>query len=233
MNGFLVSLLYKNSPSDLRMIMVDPKRVELGIYHGIPHLLAPVITDADKALNALKWSVTEMLSRYDLLQKQRARNIAEYNRKVTKKDRLPNIVIVIDELADLMMSGNKKEVEMSIARIAQMARAVGMHLVIATQRPSVDVITGLIKANIPSRIAFTVASLVDSRTILDRAGAEDLLGYGDMLYAPSGSLAPERIQGVLVETEEVESIVHHVRRTIDPAMLEELYDESITMGEKS
>ncbi len=233
MNGFLMSLLYKNSPSDLRMIMIDPKRVELGIYNGIPHLLTPVINDPDKALNALKWGVGEMLRRYDLLQKMRVRNLAEYNAKVDRKSRMPNIVIVIDELADLMMSGNKKEVETTIARIAQMARAVGMHLIIATQRPSVDVITGLIKANVPSRIAFTVASLVDSRTVLDRGGAEDLLGYGDMLYSPSGSPAPERIQGVLVTTEETEGVVNHIRRTIDPAMLEELYDASIVEGEKT
>ncbi len=227
MNGFLMSLLYKNSPSDLRLILIDPKRVELGIYNGIPHLLTPVINEPDKALNALKWSVTEMIRRYDVLNSSKVRNLGEYNVKVAKKDRMPNIVIVIDELADLMMSGNKKEVENTIARIAQMARAVGMHLIVATQRPSVDVITGLIKANIPSRIAFTVASLMDSRTILDRMGAEDLLGNGDMLYSPSGSMSPERIQGVYVSTEEVESVVNHIKRTIDPAMLEEIYDTSI------
>ena len=158
------------------MIMVDPKRVELSVYNGIPHLLVPVINHPDKALNALKWSVAEMVRRYDLLTDARCRNVGEYNERVSKKEKLPNIAIVIDELADLMMSGNKKDVENAIARIAQMARAVGMHLIVATQRPSVDVITGLIKANIPSRIAFTVASQVDSRTILDRIGAEDLLG---------------------------------------------------------
>lgn len=176
MNGFLISLLLRNSPAELRMIMVDPKRVELGVYNGIPHLLAPVINHPDKALNALKWCVAEMIRRYDLLTEARARNLGEYNAKVGKEEKMPAIVIVIDELADLMMSGNKKEVENAIARIAQMARAVGIHLIVATQRPSVDVITGLIKANIPSRIAFTVASQVDSRTILDRVGAEDLLG---------------------------------------------------------
>jgi S-DNA-T family DNA segregation ATPase FtsK/SpoIIIE len=158
MNGFLVSLLYKFSPSELKMIMVDPKRVELSVYNGIPHLLTPVITNPDKALNALKWCVAEMLRRYDLATSVNARNLREYNAKVDEADKLPYIVFVIDELADLMMSGNKKEVESSIARIAQMARAVGIHLIVATQRPSVDVITGLIKANIPSRIAFTVAS---------------------------------------------------------------------------
>lgn len=176
MNGFLLSLLYKNSPETLRLLMVDPKRVELGIYNGIPHLLAPVINTPDKALNALKWAVAEMMRRYDLLQQAACRNLEEFNKKKSRKDRMPNIVIVIDELADLMMSGAKKDVENSIVRIAQMARAVGMHLIVATQRPSVDVITGLIKANIPSRVAFTVASQVDSRTILDKVGAEDLLG---------------------------------------------------------
>lgn len=176
MNGFLISLLLRNSPQELRLIMVDPKRVELGIYNGIPHLLTPVINHPDKALNALKWCVTEMIRRYDLLTEMNCRNLGEYNKKVHDDERMPAMVIVIDELADLMMSGNKKDVENAIARIAQMARAVGMHLIVATQRPSVDVITGLIKANIPSRVAFTVASQVDSRTILDRIGAEDLLG---------------------------------------------------------
>lgn len=176
MNGFLISMLYRFSPSELKMILVDPKRVELSVYNGIPHLLTPVITNPDKALNALKWAVAEMLRRYDMATSVKARNLKEYNDKVEKNERLPYIVIVIDELADLMMSGNKKEVEASIARIAQMARAVGMHLIVATQRPSVDVITGLIKANIPSRIAFTVASQIDSRTVIDGIGAEDLLG---------------------------------------------------------
>jgi len=148
--------------------MIDPKRVELSIYNGIPHLLTPVITNPEKAFNSLKWAVAEMLRRYDLATKVNARNLTEYNKKVSKSEKLPYIVIVIDELADLMMSGQKKEVEGSIARIAQMARAVGMHLIVATQRPSVDVITGLIKANIPSRIAFTVASQIDSRTVLDK-----------------------------------------------------------------
>jgi DNA segregation ATPase FtsK/SpoIIIE, S-DNA-T family len=232
MNGFLMSLLFKHSPSNLRMILIDPKRVELGIYNGIPHLLTPVINEPDKALNSLKWSVAEMIRRYDILNGTKVRNLAEYNAKVGKKDKMPFIVIVIDELADLMMSGNKKEVENAIARIAQMARAVGMHLIVATQRPSVDVITGLIKANIPSRIAFTVASLTDSRTILDRMGAEDLLGNGDLLYSPSGSMSPERIQGVYVSTEEVESVVNFVKRTIDPDMLEDIYDASIVEGDR-
>ncbi|EKD66799.1 MAG: hypothetical protein ACD_49C00009G0024 [uncultured bacterium (gcode 4)] len=233
MNWFILSLLYKNSPDMLRMIMIDPKRVELGIYNGIPHLLTPVINDAEKALNSLKWAIAEMMRRYDILTQTRSRNIEEYNKKVHKKDKLPNIVIIIDELADLMMRGNKKEVEWSIVRIAQMARAVGMHLIVATQRPSVDVITGLIKANIPSRIAFTVASLVDSRTIIDKMWAEDLLGKWDMLYSPSGSVDAERMQWVYVETDEVESVVNHIKRTIDPAMLENIYDKSIVEWETS
>jgi DNA segregation ATPase FtsK/SpoIIIE, S-DNA-T family len=227
MNGFLLSLLYKNTPSDLRLIMVDPKQVELGIYDGIPHLLTPVINSPDKALNALKWCVAEMERRLTTFKWVNARNLEEFNQKVNTKDQMPVIVIVIDELADLMMSGNKKEVESAITRIAQKARAAWLHLILATQRPSVDVITGLIKANVPSRAAFTVASQVDSRTILDNIGAEDLLGRGDMLYFPTGAMASSRIQWVLVETDEVERVVNHIKRTIDPAMLEEIYDYSI------
>jgi len=233
MNGFLISMLYKFSPSELKLIMVDPKRVELSVYNGIPHLLTPVITNPEKALNALKWSVAEMMRRYDLSTKVNARNIKEYNAKVSKQEKLPYIVIVIDELADLMMSGQKKEVEANIARIAQMARAVGMHLIVATQRPSVDVITGLIKANVPSRIGFTVASQVDSRTILDRIGAEDLLGRGDMLYAPTGSLEPERVQGVLVETDEIEAVVNQIKLTIDPDMVKNMQDPTIADGKSN
>ncbi len=222
MNWFLVSMLYKFSPSELKMIMVDPKRVELSVYNWIPHLLTPVITNPDKALNALKWCVAEMLRRYDLATKVKARNLKEYNAKVEKSEKLPYIVFVVDELADLMMSGNKKEVEQSIARIAQMARAVWIHLIIATQRPSVDVITWLIKANVPSRIAFTVASQIDSRTVIDKAWAEDLLGRWDMLYYPTGSLAPERVQWVLVETHEVEAVVNKLKLTVDPDMIKNM-----------
>jgi DNA segregation ATPase FtsK/SpoIIIE, S-DNA-T family len=232
MNWFILSLLYKNAPSDLRMIMVDPKQVELWVYDGIPHLLTPVINSPDKALNALKWAVAEMERRYSTLKPMNARNLEEYNAKVSPKDRMPVIVIIIDELADLMMSGNKKEVEGAVTRIAQKARAVGLHMILATQRPSVDVITGLIKANVPSRVAFTVASQVDSRTILDSIGAEDLLGRGDMLYFPTGAMASTRIQWVLVETDEIERVVHHIKRTIDPAMLEEIYDNSIVDGDR-
>lgn len=232
MNGFILSLLYKNTPSELRMIMVDPKQVELGIYDGIPHLLTPVINSPDKALNALKWWVAEMERRYSTLKPVNARNLEEYNAKVTGKDKMPVIVIIIDELADLMMSGNKKEVESAITRIAQKARAVWIHMVLATQRPSVDVITGLIKANVPSRVAFTVASQVDSRTVLDQIWAEDLLGRGDMLYFPTGAMATTRVQWVLVETDEVERVVNHIKRTIDPAMLEDIYDKSIVDGDR-
>ena len=222
MNGFLISMLYKFSPSELKLIMVDPKRVELSVYNGIPHLLTPVITNPDKALNALKWCVAEMLRRYDLATKVNARNLKEYNEKMQKNDRLPYIVMVIDELADLMMSWNKKEVESSIARVAQMARAVWIHLIIATQRPSVDVITWLIKANIPSRIAFTVASQIDSRTVIDQAWAEDLLGRWDMLYAPTWAIEPERVQWVFVETVEIEAVVNKLKLTIDPDMINNL-----------
>ena len=233
MNGFLISMLYKFSPSELKMIMIDPKRVELSVYNGIPHLLTPVITNPEKALNSLKWAVAEMLRRYDLATWVNARNLKEYNAKVSKEQKLPYIVIVIDELADLMMSGQKKEVEGSIARIAQMARAVGMHLIVATQRPSVDVITGLIKANIPSRIAFTVASQIDSRTVIDKMGAEDLLGRGDMLYYPTGELEPSRVQWVLVEWSEIERIVNELKLTIDPDMLKNLQDPEIANGKSS
>jgi len=233
MNGFLISLLLRNSPAELRMIMVDPKRVELGVYNGIPHLLAPVINDAEKALNALKWSVAEMIRRYDLLTEVRARNLSEYNEKVSKEEKMPAIVIVIDELAELMMSGNKKDVENAIARIAQMARAVGMHLIVATQRPSVNVITGLIKANIPSRIAFTVPSQIDSRTILDRVGAEDLLWRWDMLYSPSGVMEPERVQGVFIKTEEVEAVIHFIKMHTDAETAANMYDMSIVEWPKN
>jgi len=222
MNGFIISMLYKFSPSELKMIMVDPKRVELSIYNGIPHLYTPVITNPDKALNALKWCVAEMLRRYDLATKVNARNLKEYNEKMNKENRLPYIVMIIDELADLMMSWNKKEVEASIARIAQMARAVWMHLIVATQRPSVDVITWLIKANIPSRIAFTVASQIDSRTVIDQAWAEDLLGRWDMLYNPTWFIEPVRVQWVFVETFEVEAVVNKLKMTVDPDMINNL-----------
>ncbi len=233
MNWFIISMLYKFSPSELKMILIDPKMVELSIYNWIPHLLTPVITNPDKALNSLKWAVAEMLRRYDLAKSINARNLKEYNAKVKKDEKLPYIVIIVDELADLMMSWNKKEVEWSIARIAQMARAVWMHLIVATQRPSVDVITWLIKANVPSRISFTVASQIDSRTILDKAWAEDLLWRWDMLYLPTWVLEPVRVQWVLVETPEIEDIVNELKLTVDPDMINNLYDDSIVNGKSN
>ncbi len=225
MNALLMSLIYQNGPEDLKLIMIDPKRVELDLYNGIPHLLTPVITEPEKAAIALRWTVAEMTRRYKLLSSARQRNIADYMAAMGSDDvgeRLPKIVVVIDELADLMMTA-KSEVEASICRIAQMARAVGIHLVIATQRPSVDVITGLIKANIPSRISFAVSSQIDSRTILDAVGAEDLLGRGDMLYLPGGMSKPLRVQGIFVSTEEIERVTNHAKVTMPPQ-----YDEGIT-----
>lgn len=225
MNALLMSLIYQNGPEDLKLIMIDPKRVELDLYNGIPHLLTPVITEPEKAAIALRWTVAEMTRRYKLLSGARQRNIADYMAALGADDvaeRLPKIVVVIDELADLMMTA-KSEVEASICRIAQMARAVGIHLVIATQRPSVDVITGLIKANIPSRISFAVSSQIDSRTILDAVGAEDLLGRGDMLYLPGGMSKPLRVQGIFVSTEEIERVTNHAKVTMPPQ-----YDEGIT-----
>lgn len=224
MNTFLCALLYQNSPQDLRLIMIDPKRVELSSYNNIPHLLTPVITDPEKAAISLRWVVAEMTRRYGELQDKRVRNVQEYNDldKITKMSR---IVVVVDELADLMMAAGK-EVEASICRIAQMARAVGIHLIIATQRPSVDVITGLIKANIPCRIAFAVSSSIDSRTILDGIGAEDLVGRGDMLYLPPGKNKPVRIQGIFVSTDEIERITNRVKLTVEPD-----YNENITSNE--
>lgn len=220
MNTFLLSLLYQNSPRDLRFIMIDPKMVELGFYNGISHLLTPVITETEKAVSALRWAVSEMNRRYRVLNEKRYRNILEYNEE--EEDKMSTIVIVIDELADMMMRGAKKETEALICRLAQMARAVGMHLIIATQRPSVDVITGIIKANIPTRIAFSVTAGVDSRTVIDNYGAEDLLGQGDMLYLPGGMSGPIRIQGVWVSTKEIERVTNNIKLTMDPE-----YDDDI------
>ncbi|MBU1018460.1 MAG: DNA translocase FtsK 4TM domain-containing protein [Patescibacteria group bacterium] len=225
MNAFLISFLYNNSPKDLKMIMVDPKRVELNNYNGIPHLITPVITEPDKAATALRWAVAEMTRRYRVCAEARHRNIDDYNADRKIKETMPKIVIVIDELADMMMVA-KQEVEASICRIAQMARAVGMHLLIATQRPSVDVITGLIKANIPARIAFTVASSIDSRTIIDGIGAEDLLGNGDMLYLGGTTGKPSRVQGVFVGSKEIEKITNKIKIGFDPT-----YDETVTSKE--
>ncbi len=226
-NAFLLSMLYKFSPSELKLILIDPKIVELSVYNWIPHLLTPVITKPEKALNSLKWCVAEMLRRYDLERQVWARNVEEYNDKVSKDKKLPYIVIVLDELADLMMSGDKKEVEWNITRIAQMSRAVWMHLIIATQRPSVNIITWVIKANVPSRVAFTVSSQIDSQTILWKKWAEDLLWMWDMLYFPTWVLEPERVQWVFVETHEVEAVINKLKLTIDPDMLNNLQDDAI------
>lgn len=212
MNTFLLALLFQNAPHELKFILIDPKRVELMPYDGIPHLLTPVITEAEKALQAFRWAVAEMGRRLRRFSETRVRNIDEFNEKQTREeDMLPRIVIVIDELADLMMRQFRRDTETMITRIAQMARAVGMHLVIATQRPSVDVITGLIKANVPTRIAFRTVSAVDSRTIIDSIGAEDLLGKGDMLYLTATTPKPLRIQGIYVSTKEVERVIHAVK----------------------
>ncbi|MBI4435669.1 DNA translocase FtsK [Candidatus Uhrbacteria bacterium] len=213
LNTLIVSWLYQNGPDDLKLILVDPKRVELTAYNGIPHLLVPPIVSVDDTINALKWTVREMERRLDLLSKVGARNIEGYNEK--SQERMPRIVVVIDELADLM-SASGREVEGAIVRIAQMARAVGIHLVVATQRPSVDVITGLIKANVPGRIAFAVASQTDSRTILDQSGAEKLLGRGDMLFTSADVAKPKRLQGAFISPNEVEEVVKFLRRRGEP-----------------
>lgn len=211
-NTIITSILYKATPDEVKLIMVDPKVVELGVYNGIPHLLIPVVTDPKKAAGALNWAVGEMMRRYALFAETGSRNLAGYNELMVKNSepKLPQLVIIIDELADLMMVA-AKEVEDYICRLAQLARAAGIHLIIATQRPSVDVITGLIKANIPSRIAFAVSSQVDSRTILDKGGAEKLLGKGDMLYHPTGLSNALRVQGAFVSDSEIESLVTFVK----------------------
>jgi len=212
-NTLIASIIYKADPNDVKLLMVDPKVVELGIYNGIPHLLIPVVTEPRRASGALYWAVQEMLRRYSLFADNNVRDIKGYNEMIKSsgsENTLPHIVIIIDELADLMMVA-PKEVEDSICRLAQMARAAGMHLVIATQRPSVDVITGLIKANVPSRIAFAVSSSIDSRTILDSGGAEKLLGRGDMLFKPVGANKPLRIQGAFIDDKEVERLVEFIK----------------------
>ena len=212
-NTLIASIIYKAKPSEVKLVMVDPKVVELSVYNGIPHLLIPVVTDPKKAAGALAWAVQEMVNRYSLFASKNVRDIKGYNAALEGEGeghKLPQIVIIIDELSDLMMV-SPKDVEDSICRLAQMARAAGMHLVIATQRPSVDVITGIIKANVPSRISFAVSSQVDSRTILDMAGAEKLLGKGDMLFYPSGAPKPTRIQGAFISDKEVEKIVDFVK----------------------
>lgn len=222
-NAILVNLLYRNSPAELRLLLIDPKRVEFVEYNGIPHLLTNVITDTDKTISALRWAVAEMERRYQVLSSNNRRNIDAFNDDLPEgQDKMPYLVIVVDELADLMTQA-ANEVETSIVRLAQMARAVGIHLIVATQRPSVDVITGLIKANIPSRIAFAVASMTDSRTIIDQGGAEKLLGKGDMLFLSVDQPQPRRIQGVFLQDKEIREVAEHIKKQA-PAM----YDDSIT-----
>ena len=237
-NSMLISLLYKSTPEEVRLIMVDPKMVELGNYNGIPHLLIPVVTDPKKAAGALNWAVGEMERRYKLFADHQVRNLVGYNDLMRSEKAkaeqtedghpeqyqvLPQIVIVIDELADLMMVA-AKEVENSICRIAQKARAAGMHLVVATQRPSADVITGIMKANIPSRIAFAVASQIESRIILDTTGAEKLIGKGDMLYAPLGEGKPTRVQGCFISNEEIEAVIARIKETSTAEYSEEILE---------
>ncbi|HZW22139.1 DNA translocase FtsK, partial [Noviherbaspirillum sp.] len=247
-NAMILSLLYKATPEDVRLIMIDPKMLELSVYDGIPHLLAPVVTDMKLAANALTWCVAEMEKRYRLMSALGVRNLAGFNQKI-KDGRaagklvknpfsltpdapeplstLPTIVVVIDELADLMMVAGKK-IEELIARLAQKARAAGIHLILATQRPSVDVITGLIKANIPTRVAFQVSSKIDSRTVLDQMGAETLLGHGDMLFLPPGSGYPQRVHGAFVSDEEVHRVVEYLKQFGEPE-----YEEAILAGAPS
>ena len=249
-NAMILSLLYKATPDQVRMIMIDPKMLELSVYEDIPHLLTPVVTDMKEAANALRWCVAEMERRYPLMAAMGVRNITGYNKKVKEAiDRgepiidptvdlvdgeppvilepLPFIVVVIDELADMMMVVGK-QVEELIARLAQKARASGIHLILATQRPSVDVITGLIKANIPTRISFQVSSRIDSRTILDQMGAEQLLGQGDMLYLPPGTSIPERVHGAFVDDHEVHAVVEHLKKNSAPNYLEEIIQEAVS-----
>ncbi len=226
LNSLLLSLLYKSTPEQVRLIMIDPKMVELGIYNGIPHLFVPVVTDPKKAAGALQWAVVEMLKRYRLFSEAGVRDLAGYNahQKKIGGETMPQVVIVVDELADLMLVASK-DVEESICRVAQMGRASGMHLIIATQRPSADVITGLMKANIPSRIAFAVSSAMESRIILDAAGAEKLIGMGDMLYSPLGSGKPMRIQGAYVSDEEREDVIDFIKRSSAPEYSEDILEQ--------
>ena len=223
-NTILTSILMKALPDQVKLILIDPKMVELSVYNGVPHLLIPVVTDAKLAANALSKAVKEMERRYKLFAAAGARNMSEFNEKVRLNNQdkskppmkpLPYILVVVDELSDLMMVGGR-DVEGAIVRLGQMARAAGIHMILATQRPSVDVITGLIKANVPSRISFAVSSGIDSRTILDQTGAEKLLGRGDMLYMPVGASKPERIQGAYVSSHEVENIISWVKKQQKP-----------------
>ncbi|MCF8168343.1 MAG: DNA translocase FtsK, partial [Rhodoferax sp.] len=250
-NAMILSLLYKAEARDVRLLMIDPKMLEMSFYEGIPHLIAPVVTDMKQAAYGLAWCVAEMERRYKLLSKLGVRNLAGYNAKIDEAkareefiynpfsltpespeplDRLPHLVVVIDELADLMMVIGKK-IEELIARLAQKARAAGIHLILATQRPSVDVITGLIKANIPTRIAFQVSSKIDSRTILDQMGAEALLGMGDMLYMPSGTGLPIRVHGAFVSDDEVHRVVAYLKSQGEPDYIEGVLEGGTTDGD--
>jgi len=250
-NAMILSLLYKAEPKDVRLLMIDPKMLEMSVYEGIPHLLAPVVTDMKQAANGLNWCVAEMERRYKLMSKAGVRNLAGFNQKIddakargefiynpfslTPEDpepleRLPYIVVIIDELADLMMVVGKK-IEELIARLAQKARAAGIHLILATQRPSVDVITGLIKANIPTRIAFQVSSKIDSRTILDQMGAEALLGMGDMLYMASGTGLPVRVHGAFVSDDEVHRVVEYLKSQGEPNYIEGVLEGGTAEGD--
>jgi S-DNA-T family DNA segregation ATPase FtsK/SpoIIIE len=227
----ICSLLYKSRPDEVKIILVDPKRIELSSYDGIPHLITPVVTDPKKATNALFWAVREMENRYELFSEMTARNIKQYNNKVAKAQKpadkeapeiLPYIVIVIDELADLMMLASR-DVEVALTRLAQMARAAGIHLILATQRPSVDVLTGIIKANFPTRLTFQVSSRTDSRTIIDTVGAENLLGSGDMLFLPPGTAKLQRIHGAYISEDELSQIIAFLKDQEKPE-----YDEEVT-----
>ena len=250
-NAMILSLLYKAEARDVRLILIDPKMLEMSVYEGIPHLLAPVVTDMKQAANALNWCVGEMERRYKLMSKLGVRNLAGYNKKVTDAaergdklgnpfsltpeapeplERLPHVVVVIDELADLMMVVGKK-IEELIARLAQKARAAGIHLILATQRPSVDVITGLIKANIPTRLSFQVSSKIDSRTILDQMGAEALLGQGDMLYLAPGGGLPVRVHGAFVSDDEVHRVVEYLKSQGEPNYIEGILEGGVLEGE--
>ncbi len=228
LNSIIISLLYQNQPDELKLILVDPKRVEMPIYNGIPHLITPVITDVKKTVNALKWTIAEMERRFHILYNAGKRNIQSYN-ATHPRDKLPYLVFIIDELADLMSSVGA-EVEAAVIRLAQMSRAVGIHLIFATQRPSVDIITGLIKANIPGRIAFSVSSLTDSRTILDSAGAEKLLGRGDMLYSSPQVSKPKRLQGAFCSDDDIERVVTYLRERAQPDYEEGVTEKTASLG---
>jgi len=231
LNSMICSILYKSTPDEVKLIMVDPKRIELSSYNGIPHLITPVVVDAKKATNALFWAIREMERRYELLSQKNTRNVRQYNKKIEKEkksggegelQKLPYLVIVIDELADLMMLASR-DVEVTLTRLAQMARAAGIHLILATQRPSVDVLTGIIKANFPTRLTFQVSSKTDSRTIIDTNGAENLLGSGDMLFLPPGTAKLQRIHGAYISEDELSRITQFLKAQEKPE-----YDEKVT-----